>query len=316
LAGERESGIGLIECVPNFSEGRDTSIVQQLERAIASVTGSLVLHRTSDEDHNRSVITFAGEPGAVVESAVRAAAEAAELIDLNRHRGVHPRLGALDVLPFVPLGEATLQECAALAHRAGYRIWKELGIPVYFYEAAARRPDRIKLEDVRRGQFEGLRETVLSADDKRPDLGGPALHPTAGAVIVGARKILIAFNINLKTTDLAIAQTIAKRVRASGGGLPGVKALGLRLLSRNLVQVSMNITDVDQAPLGVVYTEVARLAASHGIEIEESELIGLMPRSALATSSPALLKLSAFDSQQLIENRIETLMAKPAHPLG
>jgi glutamate formiminotransferase len=297
----------LIECVPNFSEGRDSSVVEALERAIASVAGSLVLHRTSDADHNRSVITFAGEADQVLESAVRAAAKAAELIDLNHHRGVHPRVGALDVLPFIPLGEATLDDCAALAHRAGHRIWKELGIPVYFYEAAAMRSDRIKLEDVRRGQFEGLRDAVLSIEAKRPDLGGPALHASAGAVIVGARKVLIAFNINLKTTELDIAQEIAKRIRASSGGFPGVKALGVPLLSRNLVQVSMNITAFEQAPVHVVYSEVVRLAAAHGIEVEESELIGLMPRRAMEMAAAGLLKLVAFDSQQVIENRIDTL---------
>jgi glutamate formiminotransferase len=310
LACECKPGIGVIECVPNFSEGRDALVVQEIERAIASVSGSLVLHRTSDGDHNRSVITFAGTADDVVESAVRAAAKAAELIDLNRHRGVHPRVGALDVLPFVPLGEVTLEECAALAHRAGRRIWNELGIPVYVYEAAATRPDRIKLEHVRRGQFEGLRQTVLSDESKRPDVGGPEFHPTAGAVIVGARKVLIAFNINLRTTDLEIAQTIARRIRASSGGLSGVKALGLPLVSRNLVQVSMNITDFHLAPLPLVYMEVARLAAAHGIEIAESELIGLIPREALEAAAAGFLKLSAFDSQRVIENRIERIRDK------
>ncbi len=302
----------MIECVPNFSEGRNALIVEEIEGAIASVSGSLVLHRTSDEDHNRSVITFAGNPDDVLESAVRAAAKAAALIDLNHHRGVHPRLGALDVLPFVPLGEVTLEACAALAHRAGRRIWDELGIPVYFYEAAAMRPDRAKLEQVRRGQFEGLRQAVLSDDSKRPDVGGPDLHPTAGAVIVGARKVLIAFNVNLRTTNLEIAQSIARRIRASSGGFPGVKALGLPLLSRDLVQVSMNITDFNLAPLHVVYREIARLAALHGIEIEESELIGLMPRQALEAAAAGFLKLPAFDSQRVIENRIERLTNRPS----
>lgn len=299
----------MIECVPNFSEGRDVSIIQALGRAISSVPGSLVLHVTSDPDHNRSVITFAGEADKVLESAVRSAAKAADLIDLNRHRGVHPRLGALDVLPFVPLGPATLQDCVAIAHRAGHRIWKELRIPVYFYEAAALRPDRRKLEDVRRGEFEGLREAIGSEAAKDPDLGGHALHPTAGAVIVGARKILIAFNINLKTTRLDIAQAIARRIRASSGGMPGVKALGLPLRSRDLVQVSMNITDPDRAPVHLVYSEVARLAAVDGIEVAESELIGLMPRKVMEITAATFLKLPAFDSQQLIENRIETLLA-------
>jgi glutamate formiminotransferase len=297
----------LIECVPNFSEGRDTARIDAFERAISCVPGSFVLHRTSDVDHHRSVITFAGSIDSVVESAVRATARAAEFIDLNRHRGVHPRVGALDVLPFVPLRGATLEDCVSIAHLVGKRIWKELGIPVYFYEAAATRPDRVKLEDVRRGQFEGLREAVLTDETKRPDLGGPSLHPTAGAVIVGARRILIAYNINLRTTDLEIARSIARQLRASNGGLPGVKALGLPLPSRNLVQVSTNLTDFELTPVHIVYSEVLRLAASYGVEIEESELIGLMPRKAIELAAAGLLKLSQFDSQRVIENRLETL---------
>ena len=189
--------------MPNFSEGRDLARVAELEAAIASVAGSHVLHRTSDADHNRSVITFAGEAEAVLESAVRVTARAAALIDLNQHRGVHPRLGALDVLPFVPLGDTTLADCVALAHRAGQRIWRELQIPVYFYEAAALRPACILLEKVRHGEFEGLRESVLTDETKHPDLGGPELHPTAGAVIVGARPILIAYNVNLRNFRFA-----------------------------------------------------------------------------------------------------------------
>jgi len=297
----------LIECVPNFSEGRDISRVDAIERALSSVAGAFVLDRTSDPDHNRSVITFAGSPEAVVEAAVRGAAKAAELIDLNRHRGVHPRLGALDVLPFVPLEQATLEHCVAIAREAGTRIWNELGIPVYFYQYAATRPDRVQLEDVRRGQFEGLREAVLLDETKQPDLGGPALHPTAGAIIAGARKLLIAYNLNLKSTDLELAKSIAKRIRASSGGFPGVKALGLLLESRGLVQVSMNLADFEQTPVHVLHSEVCRLAAAHGVEIASSELIGLIPRPALETAAAGLLKLSNFDSQCVIENSIEML---------
>lgn len=297
----------LIECVPNFSEGRDPARLRAIEEAIAAVPGTLILHRTSDPDHNRTVITFAGGRQAVIDAAVRAAAKAAELIDLNRHRGVHPRLGALDVLPFVPLEDATLELCAAIAREAGARIWNELGIPVYFYQAAAARPDRIPLENVRRGQFEHLREAVLADPGKQPDLGGPPLHPTAGAVIVGARKLLIAYNINLDTADLEVARFIAKRIRASGGGLPSVKALGLPLPSRGLVQVSMNLTDFEVTPPHVVYAEVCRLAASRGVEIAESELIGLMPGRALEMAAAHSLKLSNFDSHSVLENRIRAL---------
>ncbi len=277
--------------------------------AIASVSGSLVLHRTSDRDHNRSVITFAGAGDAVVESAVRAARKACEIIDLNCHSGAHPRLGALDVLPFVPLTGTSLEDCVELAHEAGQRIWRELGIPVYFYEAAALRSYRMKLENVRRGQFEGLRTAALHDAAKQPDIGGPSLHPTAGAVIVGARRFLIAYNINLRTPNLDIAKAIAKRIRASSGGLPAVKALGLALPSRGTVQVSMNLTDFEQTPLHIVFLEVTRLAAEYGTEVEESELIGLMPRKALDAAAAGLLKLSDFDSERIIENRLESALS-------
>lgn len=278
-----------------------------MDHAISNVPGLLVLDRTSDPDHNRTVITFAGDRAAVLDAAVRATAKAAELIDLTTQRGVHPRLGALDVLPFVPLAGSTMEDCIEAAHEAGQRIWNELGIPVYFYQAAATRPERVNLEDVRRSQFEGLREAVLVDATKAPDLGGPALHPTAGAVIVGARKILIAFNINLNTTDLAVAKAIAKSIRGRNGGFPGVKALGLPLLSRGLVQVSMNITDFEKAPVHTVYAEVARLAAVHGVSVAASELIGLMPRQAIEMAFADSLKISRFNTQCVLENRIDTL---------
>jgi glutamate formiminotransferase len=205
----------------------------------------------------------------------------------------------------VPLEGATMDDCVALARQAAARIWRELGIPVYFYQAAALRPDRLRLEDVRRGQFEGLRELALVDETKAPDLGGPGLHPTAGAVIVGARKILIAYNINLKSTNLDLAKDIARAIRTSSGGLPAVKALGLPLESRNLVQVSMNLTDFEQTPIHVVFSEVARLAARHGVAIEESELIGLLPRKAIEMAFAHWLKLSEFEPSRVIESAIE-----------
>ncbi|MGH9621927.1 MAG: glutamate formimidoyltransferase [Bryobacteraceae bacterium] len=295
-----------MESVPNFSEGRDASVVDALERAFASVSGVLILHRTSDPDHNRSVITLAGPGQALLEAALRAAAIAAERIDLNHHRGEHPRLGALDVLPFVPLEGTTMTECVDLAHQAGRRIWDELRIPVYFYEAAALRPERARLENVRRGQFEELREAALNDPRKQPDLGGPSLHPTAGAVIVGARKFLVAFNINLQSGDLELAQAIARRIRESSGGLPAVKALGLPLESCGLVQVSLNLTDLDRTTLATVYREVERLAAASGVSVKESELIGLMPGRALGGATAESLKLKGFDPRRLLENRIES----------
>ena len=293
--------------MPNFSEGRDQTKIATIAAAIESVAGTLILHRTSDWDHHRSVITFAGHGLAVLEAAVRATRVAAEVIDLNEHRGVHPRVGALDVLPFVPLGDSTLEDCAAFAHLAGERIYRELGIPVYFYGAAATRPDRAALEDVRRGQFEGLREASVSDGRKAPDLGGPGLHPTAGAVIVGARKVLIAYNINLKSENLELARSIASRIRASNGGFPAVKALGLPLSSRKLVQVSINLTDFEQTPLHVVYAEVDRIAAEHGVEIEESEIIGLLPQKAMEMAFAHFVRLPTFNRNRLIEHQIAPL---------
>ncbi len=281
--------------------------VDALRRAIDTVPGVAVLDRTSDSDHNRTVITFAGRPDAVVEAALRSARTAAELIDLTTHRGVHPRVGALDVLPFVPLGKSSIEECVTQARQAGERIWNELGIPVYFYEAAAMRPDRIKLENVRRGQFEGLREAALVDQTRAPDLGGPGLHPTAGAVLVGARKVLIAFNINLRTSDLQLARSIARQVRASNGGFPSLKALGVPLASRNLVQISMNLTDYRQTSVYVVYDKVMQLAAAQGVEIEGTELIGLIPRAA-AQAGFAGHKSLEFHPAQLLENRVEKLL--------
>ncbi|HLH03566.1 MAG TPA: glutamate formimidoyltransferase [Bryobacteraceae bacterium] len=306
----------LIECVPNFSEGRDSARIDTICSAIAATPGVLVLNRTSDWDHHRSVITFAGRREPVVEAAVRAAREAARLIDLRQHRGVHPRVGALDVLPFVPLGSATLEDCATLAHAAGERISAELGIPVYFYGAAARVPERAALENVRRGQFEVLREEALQNPERAPDLGGPALHPSAGAVIVGARKILIAFNINLRTTDLSIARRIARSIRASSGGLPAVKALGVPLPSRSLVQVSMNLTDFTMTPLHVVYEAVEQLAAAERVEIAESELIGLLPRAALDAAFSHYLKLPGFGASCVIEDQIRPLQFATVTPGG
>ncbi|MGD0300829.1 MAG: glutamate formimidoyltransferase [Bryobacteraceae bacterium] len=257
----------LIECVPNFSEGHDAKIVDAIEQAIRSVSGVLLLRSEMDPDHNRSVITFAGAPEAVAEGALCGIAAAVERIDLRQHQGVHPRIGAADVVPFVPLQGATLAECAAIAHRVGETVWKQLGVPVYFYEAAATSRERAPLENIRRGGLE-------------PDLGGPALHPTAGASAIGARKILIAFNVNLATNNIAIAQAIARKIRASSGGLPFVKALGVPLPSRNLVQVSMNLTDFEQTPLLQAFEAVCQQAAARGISIAGTQIVGLVPQKA------------------------------------
>ena len=263
----------LIECVPNFSEGRNAQTVAAIEQAINSVTGIKLWRSEMDPDHNRSVITFTGPSDAVEQAALGAIRTAVERIDLRHHSGVHPRIGAADVVPFVPLKGVTLEDCARIAHRVGREVWETLHVPVYFYEAAASSPDRKPLENVRRGGFE--HPALL------PDLGGPALHPTAGACAIGARKLLLAFNINLDSQDLAIAKAIARKIRASSGGLPFVKAMGVPLASRKRVQVSMNLTDFEQTPLHRVYAAVCSEAATHGVAIAETQIVGMVPQKAL-----------------------------------
>ena len=297
-------GRRLIECVPNFSEGRDRSKVEAIAASIRATPRAVVLHIEMDEDHNRSVITFAAPPETVGEAAVAAVAKAAELIDLTQHTGVHPRIGAADVVPFVPLEGVTLEECVRVAEWTGVEIWRRLGVPVYFYEAAARRADRRNLENIRRGQFEGLREEAPVNADRAPDIGGPAPHPTAGATVVGARKFLIAYNINLNTPDVTIAKAIAKTIRQSSGGLPCVKALGVMLKSRNLAQVTMNLTDFETTPVHVVYNAVKREAKQYGVTIAGSELIGLIPKKALEMAAAAYLRIEEFDALMILENRL------------
>lgn len=295
----------LVECVPNFSEGRNVSKIDAIVEAIESVPRILLLDRSSDPDHNRSVITIAGEPEIVLEAALRAIGKAAEVIDLRQHVGEHPRIGATDVLPFVPMRGVSLEECASLARRAGQEIWSRFRIPVYFYEAAATRPDRKNLASLRQGHFEGLRDEVLRNPDRRPDVGDPRLHSSAGAVAVGARKFLIAFNINLNTHDIEIAKRVAKAVRQSSGGLPSVKAIAVDLRSRKLAQVSMNLTDFEQTSLRAVFETVKAKAASLGAKITGSEIVGLVPQQALDSASDIDLQLENFSATQVFENRLE-----------
>jgi glutamate formiminotransferase len=294
----------IVECVPNFSEGRDAGSVEAIAAAIRSVPAVVLLAREMDADHNRSVLTFAGPPQAVAEAALRGVERAVALIDLNRHTGVHPRIGAVDVVPFVPVQGVTLEDCARLAHWAGDEIWRRFGVPVYFYEAAARRPDRINLENLRRGQFEGLREEIRVNPDRRPDVGDARLHPTAGAVAVGARKLLVAYNINLATPDVQIARRIARKIRASSGGFSCVKAVGVLLASRGLAQVSMNLTDFEQTPVRVVFDAVRAEAAREGVEIASSEIVGLVPRKAIEPADAAYLKIENFRPDLILENRL------------
>lgn len=285
----------IVECVPNFSEGRNRGVVDEIARVIAAA-GAAVLDRTSDWDHNRSVVTFAGSPEAVERAAFAAVAMAVRRIDLSRHAGVHPRIGAADVVPFVPVRGVTLEDCAAIARRVGAQIWDRLGVPVYFYEAAARSPERAPLENIRRGAG----PTMGLA---RPDIGRGA-HPTAGATAVGARKFLIAWNINLRTNRLEAARTIARKIRFSSGGFPCVKALGLPLASRNQVQVSINLTDFERTPLHAVYQAVSIAAREEGIAIAGGELIGLIPAKALELSAGYDLHWENFRPDMILENRL------------
>jgi len=311
----------LVECVPNFSEGRRAEVVDEVVAAFAGADpGVLVLDRSSDADHDRSVLTLAGPGPALVEAAVAGARACARLIDLNRQRGVHPRMGALDVLPFVPLGHATSLrggadpdlDCAALAERAGRRIAAEAGIPVYLYGAAARRPERAALPAVRGRGFEALRAALAAGDGSRaPDLGGPGLHPTAGATAVGARKLLIAYNVDLAEADLDLARRIAAAVRERDGGLPAVRAMGVALEGRSgppedrgLVQVSMNLLDYTVTPPAVAFAAVAQLAERAGARVHASEIVGLVPAAALAGVDPADLLLPASTPDRFLEERL------------
>ena len=293
-----------VECVPNFSEGCDKEVVDKIAYSISSVPGIKILDVEMDADHNRSVITFVGNKNSIQEGAFRGARAAAELIDLTRHKGEHPRMGALDVLPFVPLQGVTMQDCVEIASNVGERIARQLKIPVYLYEEAARKPERRQLENVRKGQFEGLREAIANDDSRFPDFGPRAVHPTAGAVAVGARMPLIAFNINLRSADLNAAKEIAKKVRTSGGGLKHLKALGFNLHEKGMVQVSMNLTDYTVTPISRVFDEVKKEAEARGIEVAEGEIIGLIPLDAVCDITARFLRLEQFSSNQILERRI------------
>jgi glutamate formiminotransferase / formiminotetrahydrofolate cyclodeaminase len=305
----------LIECVPNFSEGRDPAKVEAIVSSMSAVTGVYVLDREMDADHDRCVVTLAGEPDAVCEAALRGVGKALELIDLNHHTGAHPRVGATDVVPFIPIEGVTIEDCVALARRTGQEIWSRYRIPVFFYEAAATRPDRVNLENVRRGQFEGLREELKKNLDRQPDVGEPKVHPTAGVTVIGARKFLIAYNINLNTPDIGIANKIAKAIRFSSGGLRYVKSMGVDLKARNLAQVSINLTDFEQTPMHRVYEMVKREAARYGVMPVGSEIVGLIPKKAIEMAADFFLQLENFSPSQVFENRLESaLLGAPLEP--
>jgi glutamate formiminotransferase len=290
----------IVECIPNFSEGRRMDVVDAIVKAIKAHEDVRLLHRTSDEDHNRSVITFVGSPDAVLEAAFRAIRTASDLIDLEQHQGVHPRIGAADVIPFVPIEGVTMEDTVRLTRRLGQRVGDELGIPVYLYEQAALRPERKNLANLRRGQYEALKTEITTAA-RYPDYG-PAKLGTAGASAIGARKPLIAFNVFLSTTDAHIAQTIARNIRGSSGGLSGVKALGFKV--RGQAQVSMNLTDYKNTPIYRVMELLRLEAAKWGVSILRSELIGLMPQDALIETAAWYLQLPDLQAESLLENRL------------
>lgn len=293
----------MIEAIPNVSEGQRREVISALESALRRVAGLFVLDVSSDAAHHRSVFTFAGDADAVATASLALVERAIALVDLRTHRGVHPRLGAVDVLPFVPLGGVTLDACVALARRVGAEAAARWRLPVYLYEAAATSVARRRLEDVRRGEFEALAQRMRDPA-WAPDFGPSEPHPSAGALIVGARPPLIAFNVNLDSDDLAVARAIARAVRERSGGLPAVKALGLPLADRGVVQVSMNLTDFTRTSPRAAFEAVRREAARLGVDVRESELVGLIPQAALADTTPAALRLSGFRQDQILEERL------------
>lgn len=295
----------LVECVPNFSEGRDKAKVDAIVEAM-KVPGVYLLDREMDADHNRCVITLVGEREAIQEAAIRGVGKAAELIDLTTHQGAHPRMGAADVVPFIPIEGVTLEDCVTMAKHVGAEIWNRHQIPVYLYEAAATSPERQNLENIRRGQFEGIRDEIATNPARRPDFGDPRVHPTAGATVVGARKFLIAYNVFLNTSDVDIAKRIAKAVRFSSGGLRFVKGAGF--LVRGMAQVSMNLTDFDQTPIHRVFELVKREAARCGVMPVSSEIVGLIPKAALEQAAEWFLQVENFDSSLILETRLAAVM--------
>ena len=295
----------IVECVPNFSEGRRREVVEALMEAIATVPGATLLDSEMDPDHHRSVLTFAGEPEPVMEAAFRAVALARERIDLTQHSGQHPRMGATDVVPFVPVEGVTLDECVDCARALGKRIGEELGIPVFLYEAAATRPSRASLADVRRGEFEGLRELIGKDPERRPDFGPEKIHATAGATAVGARRFLVAFNANLDTGDVRVAKAVAAAVREQSGGLRNVRALGFSIEGGRRAQVSMNLVNTEATPIHRVLALVRAEAARHGAAISGCEVVGLIPEYAMLDAAEHALQLEGFRRDQVLELRLK-----------
>lgn len=295
--------------MPNFSEGRRAEVINDITRAAQSVKGITILDCESDPNHNRMVLTFVGPPEETKNAALAASSKAMELIDLTNHQGEHPRMGAVDVVPFVPLREVTMEECVQLANEFGKEFAERFSVPVFLYERAAARPERRNLADVREGQFEGLRDLIGKDPSKKPDYGPERIHPTAGATAVGARPILIAYNVDLNTEDISIAKKIAKKIRERDGGLPAVKALGFELKDRKLVQVSMNLTDYSKTSMHTAFDAIAELAKESRVTVVDSEIVGLVPEEAVTKATVHYLLLRNFSSNQIIENRIFSLEA-------
>ena len=298
----------IVECIPNFCEGRRAEIIDSIVAAIRSVPGVVVLDQESDADHNRSVVTFVAPPSVVVEGALAGAGKAAEFIDLNEHRGEHPRMGATDVIPFVPVSGVDMDDCINIAVECGERMWKELGIPVYLYDYAATRHERSNLANVRKGEFEGIRDRIGSDESLKPDFGKAVVHPTAGITAVGARPPLIAYNINLGTADLEIAKKIARAVRNQTGGLRYVRALGFELKGRGIVQVSMNMVNYEGTPLYRAFEMVKREAERYGVPVVGSEIVGLVPQAAFNAVADFFLRLENFSENQILERRLEAAL--------
>ena len=299
----------LIECVPNYSEGRRPEVIEALVAPFQGRRGCYLFDYRADEDHNRLVVSLVGEPEPIQDALIEAAKVALRHIDMNTHTGGHPRIGAVDVTPFVPLRNIAMEECVALARTFGQRYWEETGIPVYFYEDAALRPERRRLEVIRKGQYETLKDEC-AREERQPDVGGPGLHPTAGASVIGARKFLVAFNVNLATTDVRVAKEIANAVRASSGGLCHVKGIGLALEDRGMVQVSMNIVDHERNPIYRVLEMVRMEARRWGVAVAETEIYGMVPADAMLSSAAYYMQIAGFDPKQIIELRLLEMMGE------
>lgn len=309
---ETKVAMQLIECVPNFSEGRRQNVIDEIVNCFKDKKGVYLLDHRSDEDHNRLVVSLVGVPGPIQDALIEAAKTAQKHIDMNTHQGAHPRIGAVDVIPFTPIKGITMEECIDLARNFGERYFKECGIPVYFYEDAAKRPERKRLEVIRKGQYEVLKEEAKTNPDRMPDIGGPGLHPTAGATVIGARKFLVAFNVNLDTNDVDIAKKIAGTVRASSGGFCHVKGIGLALEERGITQVSMNLVDYEKNSLYRVLETIRMEAKRWGVNVIETEVYGVIPVNAILESAAYYLQITGFDPSQVLELQLLDLMGERA----